>query len=70
MTVGELKKLLNDYSDNADVVISFMQPFSIPTASKITNVVEQEFTSWYEDKQIPVVALVEGDVIGTLNKEV
>ena len=70
MTVGELKKLLSDYADSAEVVMSFMQPFSIPTASEITNVVEQEFTAWYEDKTIPVVALVEGDVIGTLSKEV
>lgn len=70
MTVKEFINWLEDFDDDAEVVIGMKQRYGINFAMEIVNVSEEEVDSWdMEEEDISCVVITEGKQIGCVEYE-
>lgn len=66
MTVGELKELLEEFDDNADVCIGVQQTYGSNFAYHIDDIAKYDVNPFYDDSYRMVV-ITEGSQMGTVD---
>lgn len=70
MTVKELINWLEDFDDDAEVVIGMKQRYGSNFAMEIENVSEEKVDNWdTNEEDIPYVVITEGKQIGCVGYE-
>ena len=69
MTVRELINWLEDFDEDAEVVIGMQQTYGTNFAMEIENVSEENVNLFYEDSEDKFVVITEGSQIGSVDYE-
>jgi len=69
MTVRELISWLEDFDEDAEVVIGMQQTYGTDFAMEIENVSEENVNLFYGDSEDKFVVITEGSQIGSVDYE-
>lgn len=69
MTVRELINWLEDFDEDAEVVIGMQQTYGTDFAMEIENVSEENVNLFYGDSEDKFVVITEGSQIGSVDYE-
>ena len=69
MTVREFINWLEDFDEDAEVVIGMQQTYGTNFAMEIENVSEENVNLFYEDSEDKFVVITEGSQIGSVDYE-
>lgn len=69
MTVRELINWLEDFDEDAEVVIGMRQRYGSDFAMEIGNISEEKVNLWDEDDGNPCIVITEGSQIGSVDYE-
>lgn len=69
MTVRELINWLEDFDEDAEVVIGMQQTYGTDFAMEIRNVSEENVNLFYGDSEDKFVVITEGSQIGSVDYE-
>lgn len=69
MTVKELINWLEDFDEDAEVIIGMQQTYGTDFAMEIENVSEENVNLFYGDSEDKFVVITEGSQIGSVDYE-
>ena len=69
MTVRELINWLEDFDEDAEVIIGMQQTYGTDFAMEIENVSEENVNLFYGDSEDKFVVITEGSQIGSVDYE-